>query len=164
MHSILCCIYTLVAKFSNCPNELQTFPKDVCNYEPLQQFSSCSETCVHSLMFTHYIILNWISLHYVIYEAGYKCVDLWTCIIMLPVQYSWFRLFWYGYFNICYWLFVSFCLYTEFSRLICNKISNSKFNLEYSEMQLDELHYWKFTEKLLKLTWIIWNSLGDFWN
>ena len=86
-----------------------------------------------------------------------------TCIIIFLVQYSWFRLFCYGYFVIGY-LF-AFCCIAE---LICNKMRSSGINLYYSEMQLElseiDLNDLKFIWKLLKLTWIIWNSLGNFWN
>ena len=55
-----------------------------------------------------------------------------TCIIIFLGQYSWFRLFCYGYFVIGY-LF-AFCCIVE---LICNKMRSSEINLYYSEMQLE---------------------------
>ena len=96
-------------------------------------------------------------------EVGAWICILDTCIIIFLVQYSWFRLFCYGYFVIGY-LF-GFCCIAE---LICNKMWSSEFNFYYSEMQLElseiDLTYLKFIWKLLKLIWIIWNSLGNFWN
>ena len=75
-----------------------------------------------------------------------------TCIIIFLVQYSWFRLFCYGYFVIGY-LF-GFCCIAE---LICNKMRSSEINLYYFEMQSElseiDMNYLKFTWKFLKLTW-----------
>ena len=72
-----------------------------------------------------------------------------TCIIIFLVQYSWFRLFCYGYFVFGY-LFAFCCLQNwyvikwEVLKLICTILKCS----------------WNY----LKLTWIIWNLFGNFWN
>ena len=73
-----------------------------------------------------------------------------TCIIIFLVQYSWFRLFCYGYFVFGY-LF-AFCCIVE---LICNKMRSSEINLYYSEMQLElseiDLNYLEFIWKMSEI-------------
>ena len=83
--------------------------------------------------------------------------------LTLVLQY-----FSYSYSSFCYGYFVigylfAFCCIAE---LICNKMRSSEINLYYFEMQLElseiDLNYLKFIWKLLKLTRIICNSLGNF--